>query len=209
MTSETPYRGRDRTTALHDDRLTAICAEVAACGAVRVADLGCGSGDLLLRLVTLPGIDALTGVDPVRDALERAQARLADLGQAGRVTLVHGGAEDCAGLLADHDCAVLSEVIEHIDPDRLAGLERAVFGLMRPRCVILTTPNADYNAILGVPPHRFRHPDHRFEWGRARFGAWAAGVAARNGYALRCRDLGGCHPEHGGASQMAVFARAG
>ena len=83
----------------------------------------------------------------------------------------------------------------------------AVFRAMRPATVVITTPNADFNALLGVPGHRLRRPDHRFEWGRARFRCWAEGVARRNGYAVACRDLAGAHPLHGGASQMALFER--
>jgi small RNA 2'-O-methyltransferase len=107
--------------------------------------------------------------------------------------------------LAGFDCAVLIETIEHVDPDRLSALDRAVFRGMRPRTVVVTTPNAEFNPLLGVPPRRFRHPDHRFEWSRAKFQNWAEGVARRNGYAVRCADIGGRHPELGGASQMAVF----
>ena len=78
---------------------------------------------------------------------------------------------------------------------------------MRPQHVIVTTPNADYNPVLGVPAHRFRHPDHHFEWSRDRFGQWADGVAARGGYTVTRRDVAGAHPALGGASQMALFTR--
>ena len=86
-------------------------------------------------------------------------------------------------------------------------VERRVFQEMRPETVVITTPNGDFNPLLGVPPHRFRHPDHRFEWGRAKFRSWAERVAERNGYAVTCRDVAGAHPVHGGASQMALLKR--
>ncbi|WP_287188615.1 hypothetical protein [Rhodovulum sp.] len=112
--------------------------------------------------------------------------------------------------LAGSECAVLIEMIEHIDPGHRSRLEHAVFGQMRPRTVIITTPNAEFNSLLGVPPHRFRHPDHRFEWPRARFRSWGRRVAAAWRYYVRFRDIAGAHPDLGGASQMAVFrAQAG
>jgi hypothetical protein len=118
---------------------------------------------------------------------------------------MHGSITERCAALSWFDCAILIETIEHIDPERLSMLERSVLGAMRPKTVVITTPNADFNPLLGVRPLGFRHPDHRFEWGRERFRRWAQGVAERNGYDVACSDLAGSHPVHGGASQMAVF----
>jgi hypothetical protein len=121
------------------------------------------------------------------------------------VDLVHRSMTKNGAALMGFDCAVLIETIEHIDPERLSCLERAVFAEMRPANVVVTTPNAEFNPLLGVPSHRFRHPDHRFKWDRARFRRWARGLAARNGYRVDCQDIAGLHGALGGASQMAVF----
>ncbi len=191
------------STSLHEQRLGAVADLVRASGARTVLDLGCGDGDLLTRLVTQPGIERIVGVDLCRDALGRLEARLAGLngGTAARVDLVHGSLTDGGAALRGFDCALLVETIEHTDPERLSLLERAVFGGMRPGTVVITTPNADLNPRLGVPAHRLRHPDHRFEWGRARFRRWSQGVAERNGYAAADAELAG------GVSQMVVFTR--
>ena len=53
--------------------------------------------------------------------------------------------------------------------------------MLLPAHVVLTTPNRDYNANYGLPDGTWRHSDHRFEWTRAEFAAWAEGVAARCG----------------------------
>ena len=51
---------------------------------------------------------------------------------------------------------------------------------------MVSTPNAEYNArYRGLAPGAMRHPDHRFEWTRAEFRDWAAGVAGRRGYQVR------------------------
>jgi small RNA 2'-O-methyltransferase len=125
-----------------------------------------------------------------------------------QVDLIHGSMAEARVALAGFDCAILIETIEHIDPECLSMLERAVFARMRPATVVITTPNVEFNPLLGVPAHRFRDPDHRFEWDRAKFRRWATGVADRNRYWVICRDIAGRHPVLGGASQMAVFAAA-
>lgn len=196
------------TTWLHEQRLEAVHAEVMGAGARSVLDLGCGDGDLFVRLAGEPGIVRLVGIDICAASLARLKARLAKQPVlAGSVDVRPGSMTQADPALTGFDCAILVETIEHVDPSHLSQLERAVLGQMRPGTVVITTPNAEFNPLLGVPPHRFRHPDHRFEWSRARFRDWAGRVAGRWGYGVRFRDIGGCHPDLGGASQMAVFQR--
>lgn len=199
------------TSALHDARLAAVVAAVTETGARTVLDLGCGSGDLILRLVPLAAITRITGLDLDLAALRAVRGRLAALPEPARakVQIAHASMTARHAALRGYDCACLVETIEHLPLADLNRLERALFGDMRPRHVIVTTPNAEYNPVLGVPAHRFRHPGHHFEWTRDRFGQWADGVAARNGYEVTRRDVGGTHPTLGGASQMALFRRNG
>lgn len=195
------------TTWMHEQRLQAVSAEVRECGAASLLDLGCGDGDLAVRLAVEPRIQRIVGVDVCRQSLDRLRTRLESLDRAAaaKVELLHGSLADPGPGLTGFDCAVLVEAIEHTEPGRLSVLEQAVFGRMRPASVVITTPNAEFNPLLGVPAHRFRHPDHRFEWDRRKFRRWAEGVAGRHAYAVACRDVAGSHPDVGGASQMAVF----
>ncbi|PKQ13452.1 MAG: methyltransferase type 12 [Alphaproteobacteria bacterium HGW-Alphaproteobacteria-1] len=198
------------TTALHEERLAAVLAAVAELDARTVLDLGCGEGDLILRLAEVPGIARVTGIEIGMERLRGAEARLSALpeGARAKVQLACASLTEGHPALTGYDCACLVEVIEHLPPADINRLERAVFVLMRPAHVIVTTPNAEYNPVLGVPAARMRHPEHHFEWGRARFARWAGGVAARTGYTVTCRDICGAHPALGGASQMAVFSRS-
>jgi len=202
------------TTWLHEERLSAVFAIIRDRRARRILDLGCGDGDLLLRLALEPQIERIVGVEIDPAALSRLQHRLDEAAShmpshgpphRPEIRLVHGSMMEGGAALTGFDCAILLETIEHIDPARLSVLERNIFAAMRPATVIITTPNAEYNPLLGVPAHRFRHPGHRFEWDRAKFLKWAKGVAARHRYAMVCRDIAGHHPALGGASQMAVF----
>jgi 3' terminal RNA ribose 2'-O-methyltransferase Hen1 len=124
--------------------------------------------------------------------------------QAERIELFQAALTYEDPRLAGFDAAVLMEVVEHVDPPRLTALERVVFGSARPRAVIVTTPNKEYNSLYeGLTG--FRHPDHRFEWDRAEFAAWSERVAATYGYAVDRRSVGDLDEEFGGPTQMAVF----
>lgn len=199
------------TTWLHDERLDAVVAAVRESGAESVLDLGCGDGACLLRLAAVPAIRRIVGLDLSAEALRALRQRLQGLpaAQRDKVELRQRSFLAPGDGLDGFEMAILVESIEHVDPDRLAEVEIAVFRKLAPAAAIVTTPNADFNPLLSVPEHRFRHPDHRFEWGRAKFRAWAEGVAARSGYTVSHRDLGGAHPQLGGASQMALFRRSG
>jgi small RNA 2'-O-methyltransferase len=109
--------------------------------------------------------------------------------------------------LASFDAAVLVETIEHIDPQRLTAVERAVFGGYCPGLVLITTPNREYNVLHGLPEGALRHRDHRFEWTRAKFRSWSEGVAKRHGYRVVFDDIGPVDAELGSSTQMATFSR--
>jgi len=112
--------------------------------------------------------------------------------------------------LTGYDAAVLMEVVEHLDAERLPALEHAVLGAARPATVVLTTPNAEYNVRYeGLAPGAFRHADHRFEWTRAQFAAWTRRLGERYGYAVELRGVGDDHPDLGTPTQLALLVREG
>lgn len=202
---ETPLR-------LNDQRMIAVTQALKAAGARSIADLGCGEGKLLQRLVKERWAETVVGVDAsVRD-LERAQRRLKlDLAtgpKEGRVRLLHGSLTYRDQRWEGCDAAALVEVIEHLEPDRLPALVKVVFGAARPATVVVSTPNAEYNALFpNLPAGAFRHPDHRFEWSRAEFAAWCEDVCAAHGYAVELSDIGEVDATLGAPTQMAVFTK--
>jgi hypothetical protein len=54
----------------------------------------------------------------------------------------------------------------------------------------------------------YRHDDHRFEWTRAEFAAWATSVAERHRYQVSVVAMGDEVEVVGVPSQMAVFGLA-
>ncbi|GLW53229.1 3' terminal RNA ribose 2'-O-methyltransferase Hen1 [Kitasatospora phosalacinea] len=203
----------ERSESLAAQRRTAILAALARTGAARVLDLGCGQGELVGALLKEPRVTEVLGVDVSSRALTIAARRL-HLDRmperlARRVKLVQGALTYTDARLKGYDAAVLCEVIEHLDLPRLPALEYAVFGAARPAAVVVTTPNAEYNVRWeSLPAGRMRHDDHRFEWSRAEFAAWAERVAADYGYGVELEPVGPVDPEVGAPTQLAHFRLA-
>jgi 3' terminal RNA ribose 2'-O-methyltransferase Hen1 len=200
----------DRPVPLAARRRTAVLAALHDAGAARVLDLGCGQGQLLGELLRDRRFTEIVGVDVSMRALQAARRRLRldRMGerQASRITLLQGALTYTDARLRGYDAAVLCEVVEHVDPPRLPALEHAVFGAARPAAVVVTTPNAEYNVRWeSLPAGHFRHHDHRFEWTRAEFAAWARRTAARHGYRVELRPVGDEDPEVGPPTQLALF----
>ncbi|MQM28751.1 3' terminal RNA ribose 2'-O-methyltransferase Hen1 [Glycomyces albidus] len=210
---EVPSAAEDveKSLPLHRIRIAAVVEALGAAGAASVLDLGCGSGKLLTALLADARFTRVTGVDVSSRALDLAERELRldrmPERRRRRLTLIQGSVVYRDKRFAGYDAAVLMEVVEHLDPGRLPAMERVVFGEARPRTVVVTTPNAEYNARYGMEEHQMRHADHRFEWDRARFAEWAAAVAGRYGYRLRIEGVGASDPEAGTPTQMGVFDR--
>ncbi len=209
-TDVAPTPQTERELSLHEQRLGAVLAAIRSSGARRVIDLGCGEGKLLRELLADQQFTEILGMDVSVRSLEIAHRRLKldrlPERQRERIRLMHGALTYRDERLANFDAAAIVEVIEHLDPPRLAAFERVVFEHARPRTVVLTTPNREYNVVWeSLPAGEMRHSDHRFEWTRAEFEDWAGGVAERFGYSVRYLPVGPEEAEVGAPSQMAVF----
>ena len=203
--------GAEAPTPLKLLRLQAVLDAVREVGARRVVDLGCGEGFYLRALLDDPAIVEIVGVDVSPRVLEYAERRLGldrrSERQVAKLSLWQSSATYRDDRLAGFDAILLVEVIEHLDPDRIDALEASVFGAARPAHVVLTTPNRDYNVVYGLPDGTWRHPDHRFEWTRAEFAAWAQTVGDRFGYRVELRGVGAVDAVLGAPTQLALFSR--
>jgi 3' terminal RNA ribose 2'-O-methyltransferase Hen1 len=198
--------------SLNDQRLGSVLAALKNSGSRRVLDLGCGEGKLLQGLLKERQFEEIVGMDVSHRALEIAKDRL-NLDhlpeiQRRRIQLLHGSLMYRDKRLAGFDAAAVMEVVEHLDPPRLAAFERVVFECARPATVVLTTPNVEYNVKWEtLPAGKLRHKDHRFEWTRAQFQSWADGIAGRYGYKVRFLPVGPEDSVVGSPTQMGVFER--
>jgi len=203
----------DTRKPLAVQRREAILAVLRERGARRVGDLGCGSGALTRDLLADARFEHVTAVDVSARALQLA-ARQLKLDQMPerkreRLSIFQTSLTYRDTRLAGLDAAVLMEVIEHLDPDRIPALERVVFGAAAPATVVVTTPNAEYNPHFEtLPAGALRHRDHRFEWTRAEFNLWAERVGASYGYQASFLPVGPEDPADGPPTQLAVFTKS-
>jgi SAM-dependent methyltransferase len=193
-------------TSLHAQRLDTVQETLRAAGVRSVADLGCGDGALARRLLADPRFERIVALDQDIGRLGRLERSVdpADL-RSGRLRLVHGSFAASHDMLAGVEAVAMVETIEHLDPGDLSALEHQLFSVVRPALVLITTPNVEYNGLLGMAPGQWREAGHRFEWPRSRFRAWAAGVALRRGYAVGIAGIGPEHPRVGSPTQWARF----
>jgi len=202
----------EKPMSLNEQRHGAVLAALRGSGARTVLDLGCGEGKLLRELVADRQFEHVVGLDVSIRSLEAAQKRLKldrlPEHKAERIKLMHGSLIYRDKRLEGFDAAALVEVIEHLDPPRLASLERVLFEFARPKTVVLTTPNREYNVTWeSLPAGKFRHLDHRFEWTRAEFREWANRVAEKNDYSVRFLAVGPEDQTLGSPTQMGVFEK--
>ncbi len=202
----------ERSISLSEQRLGSVLAALKASGAMRVLDLGCGEGRLLQALLKEKQFSEIIGMDVSHRVLEIARDRLhhdrLPPVQKQRLRLLHGSLIYRDQRLAGFDAAAVVEVIEHLDPPRLAAFERVLFECAKPTTVVLSTPNREYNVKWEtLPAGRLRHRDHRFEWTRAEFQEWAGRVAAHFGYSVRFLPVGPEDDTVGSPTQMGVFER--
>ncbi|KAJ1735165.1 hypothetical protein LPJ61_000693 [Coemansia biformis] len=216
--------------AMWEQRRICIAQALRRGRAQSVLEVGCGEGNVLLFLVGPSADDEhpvtrLAGIDINADALAVAHDRLLPTDSDLRdlrvdelsIELFRGDASvPVRGLVVD--AVVCTEVIEHVDEHAgVPALTAAVLGGYRPRLAVFTTPNTEFNVNFpalryGSPEARFRDADHKFEWTRAEFAAWAHAAARAYGYEVQLSGIGMSMRNaadgfvaHGGCSQMAVF----
>lgn len=198
---------------LNQQRLETVAQTLKDCGAKRVVDLGCGEGNLLKVLIQENAFENIAGMDVSYAALERAKKRLRldelPTHQKEKVSLMQGSLVYRDDRLLSFDAAAVIEVIEHLEPERLATFEKLLFELAQPETVIVTTPNVEYNVRYGMPAGEMREPDHRFEWTREQFQNWAGAIAQKYNYSVTFQGIGDEDIDLGTPTQMGVFRKGG
>ncbi|WP_419887071.1 3' terminal RNA ribose 2'-O-methyltransferase Hen1 [Neobacillus niacini] len=174
-----------------------------------VVDLGAGEGRLSVQLGFVEGVKEILSIEPSN------KSRLKAIERFGQVIDKEGFVEpqSLAGSLfyfdsrlQNKDIIILCEVIEHIDENRLPNIVDTILGEYRPKTLIVTTPNQEYNVLYDMD-EAMRHDDHRFEWTRAEFAKHVEAWKKRYPYQVSIQGIGEEHPTYGQPTQMAIFRR--
>ncbi|WP_036043937.1 3' terminal RNA ribose 2'-O-methyltransferase Hen1 [Leptospira alstonii] len=196
--------------SFHEKRLKFVADKLIESGAERVLDLGCGEGKLIRHLMKQKQFSEIVGIDVSYSELLKAKERLKfeEMApkQKERVKLIQGSLTYKDNRLEGYDAAAVVEVIEHLDLNRLDAFEKVIFQCAKPKTVILTTPNKEYNVVWEtLDSEEMRHDDHRFEWTRKEFEDWSSRIGLEYNYRVELLPVGDEVESVGAPSQMAIF----
>jgi hypothetical protein len=131
-----------------------------------------------------------------------------------RVELWQGSLDVYNDALDNFDSIIMTEVIEHLHERTLAKFPEIVFGNYRPRLVVITTPNYDFNQYFqrkasvkgkkkvdeearhefkdptGRTERVFRDSDHKFEWTQNEFKEWCESITSTYDYSVSISGVG-------------------
>ncbi|XP_062594840.1 small RNA 2'-O-methyltransferase-like [Saccostrea cucullata] len=180
-----------------------------------VVDLGCSECAIVRFYREVPSVQKIQLVDIDREALDfnknRIKPRPSDYifkrANPLSIEIYEGSATSLDNRTIGCDAVSMIEFIEHLYPDILEEVEENVFGRLRPRLVVVTTPNYEFNSLF-PGELRFRHYDHKFEWIRSEFQSWCQGVCEKYSYSVEYTGIGDPpleSQEVGFCSQAAIF----
>ncbi|KAI9250283.1 hypothetical protein BY458DRAFT_524926 [Sporodiniella umbellata] len=192
-----------------------------------VLDYGCGEASVLSFLISSneAHIKKMAGIDICEEALEEAaeacrpwasdytQQRASPL----EITIYKGSVSIPDDRLKEYEAIVCSEVIEHLHDQDLLPFLDVTLGFYKPRILIVTTPNSEFNVHFpelryGTDLSVFRHDDHKFEWTREQFQNWCQKGADKFGYRTEFHGIGLLRDEnkeakYGHCTQACIFIR--
>ncbi|MFC7687894.1 3' terminal RNA ribose 2'-O-methyltransferase Hen1 [Ureibacillus sp. GCM10028918] len=174
-----------------------------------IVDFGSGEGKLSEKLGFVSGVKEILAVEPSESETLKALKRFEKVEKGEHFNMpkqIMGSLFYYDERLKNKDIIILCEVIEHIDEERLPKIMRTILQDYRPRVLLMTTPNQEYNAVYGMD-EGYRHPDHRFEWSRDEFYKWCQRQDEHSNYDITFEGIGEEHEIYGTPTQMALFTR--
>lgn len=185
----------------------------------KVVDFGCSTGKLFIHLKQLQQLTHYAAVDISYSCLESAYREARPLAwdlvhrRCHTLTcqLFRGSVADKDPRVAGFDVVTCIELVEHLEGEALEKMPETIFGFVRPRLAVITTPNQDFNVVF-PDMEGMRHWDHKFEWTRAQFQKWCGDIVERYpSYEVHYSGVGDAPSEKyqgvGHCTQIAIFRR--
>ena len=152
----------------------------------KVADFGCAEGKFVRRLKKLSNVEEIACIDCDDMSIEQClyEARpltwdyLFGRHKPLKLSVFKGSVSERDTCLKSFDAITCIELIEHLSGPVLSQMPQNIFGFIRPKIVIITTPNKEYNVLFPELKNssKLRHWDHKFEWTRSQFNAWCLSI---------------------------------
>ncbi|XP_019872399.2 uncharacterized protein LOC109600661 isoform X3 [Aethina tumida] len=184
----------------------------------KMVDFGCSEFGFFIFVKRVLNLQELLLVDIDEEVMKENLYRLKPLtaeyiktrNQPFTVKVFEGRVQDPDCQLKETNVVTAIELIEHLYPDALDAFPYNVFEYIKPKLVVVTTPNADFN-VLFKNFNKFRHYDHKFEWTREQFQDWATNIVLRfPNYTVSFSGIAPGPPGteiYGCCSQMALFVK--
>ena len=185
-------------------------------GAHSIADLGCAELTLAVYLRSRESVTEVVAVDFDEELLKRCchrakpniGDRLNPREKPLKYRVLKGDVLIADKRLANLDCIIAIELIEHLHVHQVEGFTKNIFQTLRPKHAIITTPNSDFNILFDLQPGNFRHYDHKFEWSQNEFLKYCDSIKEKYGYDYSLSGVGTPPDQHasfGFCTQIAVF----
>lgn len=175
-----------------------------------IVDLGSGEGKLSVKLGFVDGVKEILAVEPSESESIKALKRFEKVQEKENFVMpkqIIGSLFYYDERLKNKDIIILCEVIEHIDAYRLPKIMRTILHDYRPKVLLITTPNKEYNEVYQLGDGAHRHSDHRFEWTREEFSDWCETQSEASEYNVTFDGIGEEHELYGYPTQMCIFTR--
>jgi len=137
-------------------RLNAAFRQSKITKGMRILDVGCGRGEILVHAYLLGA--AAYGVDYSAAAIEIAGSNLATFQNSSSVTSLHLIQADCTEIpfsIEVFDIIFLLDIVEHLNPAELERTLKSIYSVLKPKgkLIIHTMPNIWYYQY-GYPIYR-------------------------------------------------------
>ena len=145
---------------LYEHRINKILSVLNTFKAKKIIDFGCGNGKLVQHLSESGKFECFACVEISKKRVAKLKRMFSS---NNTISVFEQSFFEYNSHFCKYDCAILSEVIEHLNEKELSILFDLILNQYSPKLLIITTPNRTYNEKLLILHNGLRHASHIFE----------------------------------------------
>ena len=195
----------------------------------KILDLGCGEGKLITYLLSLElGLSQIFGIDIDGNSLEIAKNHIENIIKYWKIDdrkmALYNKKKSTKCINIDifkenlltkneyfkqifHNIDLITfiEVIEHLPVNDAENCFDIILGYYKPKKLIVTTPNKDYNVLFEMKDDQMRNDDHKFEWTKEEFYRICTKFGYKFNYIVEFDGVGFYNEKYGYSTQICYF----